>query len=453
MLLDPQIVHAWCEGVSLSQADGNRIVWWGSNNADLVRRLGLMPSGAAFLGSVVGSAAAAASSLASAGTIGAVQGGAALQGMGTGSTGALQTATDALSGAQNGIPPAITSGMGVPTLQGGQADNPFTAFDGGGPGICAERGLPNYWVNTSILNLVVRDTISSWTGLPPSVDLILLYNSGSAAKKGMFGAGWSFTYDCLLTQSSSAVTISKGSGQRETFTLPDGMANITLPVELIPPADCYHSLLYYGDYWLYITKDSHLMHRFDQVVGTEQARLTQISDYHGNTLQIVFDEHDHIGSLTDDADQPVQFTDPAGKITHLQYDKVGNLLALQEEDGQQINFAYDPCNRLVKVTDLLNHSYSVEHDPLGRISFIANARREKINFAYNQDGEIVEKQYNGATVASYEYDAAGNLAGVADTTGRTVYGYNAVRQVETVEYPDSTKILFAYDPGQVISPL
>ncbi len=48
-------VFAWCEGGSLSQAGGSWLEWWGSRNADVVRRLGLIPAGFSFAGGVLGS--------------------------------------------------------------------------------------------------------------------------------------------------------------------------------------------------------------------------------------------------------------------------------------------------------------------------------------------------------------------------------------------------------------
>lgn len=51
-------VFAWCEGGSLSQAGGNWLTWWGSRNADVVRRLGLIPAGFSFAGGVLGSSTA-----------------------------------------------------------------------------------------------------------------------------------------------------------------------------------------------------------------------------------------------------------------------------------------------------------------------------------------------------------------------------------------------------------
>ena len=59
-------VYAWCEGASFSQAGGSWITWWGSNNADVVRTLGIMPALSSFLGGFMGSMVAITTPMAAA---------------------------------------------------------------------------------------------------------------------------------------------------------------------------------------------------------------------------------------------------------------------------------------------------------------------------------------------------------------------------------------------------
>ncbi len=59
MVFLEQAVQAYCEGASYSQA-GSWPDWWGSDNADVVRRNGLLPAGSSFLGGALGASTAAA---------------------------------------------------------------------------------------------------------------------------------------------------------------------------------------------------------------------------------------------------------------------------------------------------------------------------------------------------------------------------------------------------------
>lgn len=427
LLLDPRTVLAWCEGGSLSQAGGSWTAWWGSRNADLVRQLGVTPSVSAFLGSALGSAAAALSS----------------------SPAALQpdAGPDPLSGEESAATPEITGDMGLSALQGGPDDNPFTAYEGGdGPGFCADRGLPNYWVNTAILNLVVQDTVYSRAGPGPPVKLTLLYNSGSAARRGMFGAGWSFSYDWMLIQSGAAVSVFKGSGQGETFTFPGKDYNTGLPVELAPPAGCFHRLLYYGDHWLYMAKGKRLIHRFDQVAGTGQARLTRIMDYHGNSLTMGFDARGNMGSLTD----------AAGRTVTFQYSESGLCTAFSLPDGRTASFHYDRHGNLCRAVDLLGVTSDYSYDAESCLTRMVVGRERKTTlFSYRGSG-------NGKQLAEVT-DARGHTTGyrmisatpvgvrVINPGGKPVLYYSKDGLTEEIVDPLGNSLRYAYQNGKPVS--
>ena len=70
-------------------------------------------------------------------------------------------------------------------MTGDPADFPLTEFYRGN--VPEHRlGLPNYWVNTSNLNLVIVDRISGYKGLGPALQFTLTYNSRSG-ENGRFG--------------------------------------------------------------------------------------------------------------------------------------------------------------------------------------------------------------------------------------------------------------------------
>ena len=59
---------------------------------------------------------------------------------------------------------------------GSQTDYPMTEFYHGKEPE-HRLGLPNYWVNTSNLNLIIEDRISFYKGLGPAIQFTLTYNS------------------------------------------------------------------------------------------------------------------------------------------------------------------------------------------------------------------------------------------------------------------------------------
>jgi hypothetical protein len=155
-------------------------------------------------------------------------------------------------------PPGVDLGTG--TDLGGPGDNPFTDFYGGkGPGQCGLQGLPNYWVNTATLNLVIQDVIFACQGLGPKIKLQLAYNS-SGGKYGMFGANWAFSYESSVDRAADKIVLRKGSGQRLYYRpgSPGGLKIPNEPVEAIPLGGKSDRLFDHGQYWLLTEKDSRL---------------------------------------------------------------------------------------------------------------------------------------------------------------------------------------------------
>ena len=145
----------------------------------------------------------------------------------------------------------VTDSEAPPSSKGGPADHPNTEFEGGdGPGECG-GGMPNYWINTSSLNLFIEDTVFSYQGLGPGIRMTHSYNA-DPSQSGMFGKSWSFAYESSISQTCTEATLTKGSGAtlKYTATLCSGENPATPPVEATPPEGQHDRLTWYGDYWL-----------------------------------------------------------------------------------------------------------------------------------------------------------------------------------------------------------
>ncbi len=238
-------------------------------------------------------------------------------------------------------------------------------------------GLPAFFVNTAILNLVIQDTMYRWSGLGPSVDLTLTYNSGGAAERGAFGFGWSFAYEWRLVRSGSRITVCKGSGQREEFTLPNGATSAAGSQELLPAAGGANRLLDRGDHWEYRKKGSRLRYRFDQTPGAETARLNRVVDSCGNALAVEYDERGRMRSLVD----------AAGRTVSFRYGETGECTGFLLPDGREASFGYDAKGNLVRTVDLLGvvceYSYDSDHS-LTRM--VVGRERRTTVFGYQGTG-------------------------------------------------------------------
>jgi RHS repeat-associated protein len=292
---------------------------------------------------------------------------------------AAPTATKSANTLQSGTAAANTGSMSAPGLQGGPEDNPHTAFEEGrGPGDCTNMGLPNFWINTTILNLVVKDTLYRWDGLGPLVDLTLTYNSGCAAERSLFGWGWSFMYDQSLNCSGSVVTLFKSSGQKDVFAFPEAMAESKLPIDLVSSNGSHHRLSYHGDHWQYVEQDSRLMYRFGPVPETEIALLSQVSDNYGNALKIGFDEYGRIGSIAD----------AVGRCVTFQFNNHNLCNSFVLPDGRTASFKYDTDGNLIQVIDLHGVTSDYEYDDERCLTrMVVGGQKKTTIFEYSDSGE------------------------------------------------------------------
>ncbi len=260
---------------------------------------------------------------------------------------------------------------------GGPADNPYTSFQSGkGPGDCVRYGLPRYFINTSTLNLIVQDTIFAGVGLGPRVELTLSYNSASPAG-GIFGRGWSFSYERLVEQQGEKVYIQKGTGQMIAFTA-GASGSARQPTEALPPAGIFHRLLDYGEYWLYTEKSASLFYRFDKAPDTNPARLTAVYDYYGNRIQLFYSPRGNLDSLTDAAGRSISFT----------FNERNLCTAFALADGRQAHFSYDEQGRLVHTEDLMGIPVDYKYDAEQALTEMVTGKSKRaVAFTYRKAGK------------------------------------------------------------------
>ena len=407
-------VYAWCEGGSFSQA-GNWIEWWSMNNADLVRRLGLIPALSSFLGGGLGSAIVI-----------------------------IPQPPGAEGSTAGASPPGIDLPVNPADL-GSPFDNPNTDFSGGdGPGSCSPYGLPNYWVNTATLNLVVRDTVFAAKGVGPPVSLNLTYNS-DARTKGMFGRGWSFSYEWSLAENGLQIVLHKGSGQELTYTA-SSPGTAEQPSDLLPPAGISHRLISYGDYWLYHEQGSPFFQRFDRVPGSSLARLTAIKDYYGQKVQFAYNDSGNLNSVSD----------AAGRVIRFAYNGNGLCSSFTLPDGRQASFRYDGNERLVQAMDLLEVNADYEYDADNYLVSMAVGRtRRTTSFTYvNKGGRKLVQTVTNANGNTTRYEMVSvepRQVRVTDPGGKVTTYHGSGGLTEMVTDPAGHTVRYTYQDGRQVA--
>src|SRR5579859_5119698 len=302
-------------------------------------------------------------------------------------TAAVGYSNDAGMGAQltvNPIPPPMPTGPNTPTIcthcndTGGGAgteNSAGTAGDNTATG--ASAGMP---VDLATGNLWISHTDYSLPGARGGLDLTRTWNSvwqmlGPVNQSGMFGNGWTSTYEQALQPVTITTTGGPVMGQKAwfssgnagffTFDSSGGGAGLD-------HYNAYGPQTFRGDLGFDTSAQNFTFTENDgtKKVFNQPGNLTQIIDRNNNTTTISYDNQSRITQVTDpvgrwirfnyaDANNPSQTTsvyDAVGTIATYQYSQDGNhlLTRVTYADGTILQFQYNDPNSNTLISAVLD---------------------------------------------------------------------------------------------------
>ena len=259
---------------------------------------------------------------------------------------------------------------------GGAKDNQYTDFIPRPP---CPVGLPQYSVNTALLNLVIEDMDFGCQSHGLDESLRRIWNMRPGISR-MFGNGWTFAFEStllaepLMSGGSGDVTLKLGSGQeieyRVTGTEPNGSYLTTVhytraTAGLGPILSASIGIGTDTGIYTLIDKTAKLTYNYEiadyQIHdGAYQYRLTSITDRNDNTLTLAYDLEGRLVTLTDSSGRKTEFTYGGERVTLMktfdgrsasyQYDARGNLTQSIDLLGNVITYAYDDKNYPLTMT-------------------------------------------------------------------------------------------------------
>jgi RHS repeat-associated protein len=379
----------------------------------------------------------------------------------------------------NGTAPSSATGVGA-----GLVSKYQPTCKRGKPVNCASGDFTHTFADLSV------------AGRGPGLSLTRTYNSLSASTKGIFGNGWSSSWDVHLT--------SNGSGS-ETITAEDGSQVTATPngSGWALPAWADSTLTQNADgTWSYVRSHG------DTFTVSSSGQLLSITDRNGYATSFSYNGAGQLSSVTDAAGRSAsvsfganglvsQVADPAGNTTSYGYDSAGDLTSVTDPLGRTTSFSYDPNHLLLTMTDPRGGVTSNVYDASGRVTSQTDPMGLVTTFAYSGDnysstggtttiadphGNVQTQSYtngelmsltNGVGSASpstwsytYDpfsmgttsvidpdghkststYDQDGNLLSSTDALGNTTsYSYNSFDQLLSVTDPMGITTSYTYD--------
>ena len=339
-------------------------------------------------------------------------------------------------------------------------------------------------------------------GRGPGLELTRTYNSLAAAKAGIFGNGWSSSYDMqLAVNGDGSVTITAPDGSQVTAS-PAGGGAFTMPT--------------WADSTLTSANGTYTYTRqaAEKFTFNSNGQLTAVSDLNEFTTSLSYNASGQLQTVTDAAGRTLNFTfganglvskvsDPAGQSTAYSYDGNGNLTGVTDPMGRAWVFTYDANHLLLSMTDprggvttnVYDSSARVtsQTDPAGLVTRFSYAGNNFSSFGgtttiTDPHSNVETEQFvkgllmsltkgtgpSGSTwsytydtytyaptsisdpdgnITTSTYDPSGDMLSRTDGTGKsTTYTYNGLNEPLTITDPTGIVTTYAYDSnGNVLN--
>ena len=202
--------------------------------------------------------------------------------------------------------------------------------------------------------------------------------------------------------------------------------------------------------------------------GTSQQMVTRyVYDEVGNLLQQIDAlnrtnkfEYDSLGRRTKEIQPGLQAQtfgyDAIGNLTRLtnfnsvvitnQYDALNRLTNKTSVNGYKVTFAWSPTGQRTNMTDA-SGTMSYTYDSRDRL-LTRTTPAGALTYTYDGFGNqaTVQSATGNGTSVTYGYDALNRLTNVVDRfTNSTIYGFDAVGNLQTVQLPNNVTNTYAFD--------
>jgi RHS repeat-associated protein len=338
----------------------------------------------------------------------------------------------------------------------------------------------------------------SISGRGPGLNLARTYNDLSASSQGMFGNGWSSSYDQHLTlggkDGSILIILADGS---QMVAEPNGSGGFMLPPStndaFVANSDGTYTLTEGATQFLTFSTTGLLLSIADlngyqtTLAYNGSNQLVSVTDSAGRALEINHGANGLVSSVVDPMGRTTTYsydpsgdlisvTDPMGRLTSFTYNGSFQMLTMTDPRGGTVHNTYDADGRVLTQTDPTGRATAFSYvgdnfsslggavtitDPNGNVEvekytngfetqvIKAYGTPEQATWTYTYDPntyEIASVTDPNGNVTTHTYDGNGNLLSTTDPLHRTTtYTYNALNEVVSTTTPLTEITSHTYD--------
>lgn len=199
-------------------------------------------------------------------------------------------------------------------------------------------------------------------------------------------------------------------------------------------------------------------------------RVSRIQDFGGGIFELGYDARGSRTSLRypNGVETSYQY-DPAGRVQQIetlgpdalpmdrvtyQYGTAGQPIGMTELDGRVTSWSHDALQRLTseRVEDGLGgliyenlYGYDAVGNRLSQNRFTAGEPNSESLYSYDSRDRLIQEQIAGLPVASYQWDANGNLTQAQKGTDPSDFQWDFEGRLTGVDLPDGGRISYTYD--------
>ena len=297
-------------------------------------------------------------------------------------------------------------------------------------------------INLNTGNFYMEQTDVSINELGGAFAINRSYNSLSAGSNSMFGRGWSFAYDQILSQTAEGnILYKRADGSYLIFTKnADGTysapTGYIYELKKISYTVTKEDKSTKTEYRFELTDADKSIYKFDKY-----GMLTSVTSVDGFVTSLSYDENYNLS----------QITTASGKVFQITQNIQGYITKIILPDANAISYGYDSNGNLISVTNPNGNKRTYQYDSNHLMTSWADENGNTvITNVYDNEGRVTKQTDANGGVATLTYGE--NTTTTVDNEGnKTVYKYDDNKRTIAITYPDGSYCYKSYnDSNQLV---